>query len=78
MKETGKWVSGTVFTFVLNPPSLKSIVSAPDSSTEAELLLESAQAKCKLRRIQKQLADQQVQCDLLQLEYSRLQVQRVG
>ena len=47
------------------------------SSTEAELLLETVRAELKLRGIQKQLADQQVQCNLLQLEYSRLQVQRV-
>jgi len=62
---------------VLNSPNLKGIVSLPDSSTEAELLLETARAEFKLWRIQKQLADQQVQCNLLRLEYSRLQVQRM-
>ena len=56
---------------------MKGVVSLPDSSNEAELLLETARAEFKLRRIQKQLADQQVQCNLLRLEYSHLQVERV-
>ncbi|KAI6018498.1 hypothetical protein PISMIDRAFT_96743, partial [Pisolithus microcarpus 441] len=53
------------------------IISVPNSTTEADLLLETAKAQCKLCRIQKQLADQLVECNLLQLEYSCLQVQQV-
>ncbi|KAI6028036.1 hypothetical protein BKA83DRAFT_4123871 [Pisolithus microcarpus] len=41
------------------------IVSVPNSTPEADLLLETARAQCKLCRIQKQLADQLVQCNLL-------------
>ncbi|KAI6017343.1 hypothetical protein PISMIDRAFT_116204, partial [Pisolithus microcarpus 441] len=53
------------------------IISVPNSTTKADLLLETAQAQCKLHRIQKQLVDQLVECNLLQLEYSHLQVQWV-
>ncbi|KIK11952.1 hypothetical protein PISMIDRAFT_19100 [Pisolithus microcarpus 441] len=39
---------------------MKGIVSLPNSSTEAELLLETARAECKLHKIQKHHL--QVQC----------------
>ncbi|KAI5999610.1 hypothetical protein EDD15DRAFT_2193652 [Pisolithus albus] len=83
MEETGEWVSSNRLDFsafvaaCAQLTRLKGIVSLPNSSTEAELLLETARAECKLRKIQKQFADQLVRCNLLRLEYSRLQVQRV-
>ena len=84
MEQTGEWVSSSLFWFFSSHSHLRSIhrilkgiVSLPDSSNKAELLLETAQAEFKLRRIQKQLANQQVQCNLLWLEYSHLQVEWV-
>ena len=43
---------------------------------EAHLLLETAISNCKIRRIEKSLADQQVRRNALQLHYSRLQVEK--
>ncbi|KAI6012164.1 hypothetical protein PISMIDRAFT_115183 [Pisolithus microcarpus 441] len=68
MEETGKWVSSNyfqVFSIHVRLTNLKGIVLVPDSSTDAVLLLETARAQCKLCEIQKQLADQLVQCNLL-------------
>ena len=53
-----------------------STIPTPDNTLEAHLLLETAISDCKVRHIQKSLADQVVHCDQLQLQYSRLQVEK--
>ena len=53
-----------------------STIPTPDNSLEANLLLETAISNCKVRYIQKSLADQVVHHDQLQLQYSRLQVEK--
>ena len=53
-----------------------STVAAPDDPVEANLLLEKAICHCKVQYIQKNLADQVVRRDALQLQYSRLQVEK--
>ena len=52
------------------------MVRIPDSMVKAHLLLETAISNCKIRRIEKSLADQLVRHDALQLHYSRLQVEK--
>ena len=52
------------------------VVSAPNSFLEAQLLLDSAHAECKLYKIHKELVDQLMQCNQLRLEHSLLQVKR--
>jgi len=49
---------------------------APDNLVEANLLLEKAICNCKVQYIQKSLANQVVHRDTLQLQYSRLQVEK--
>lgn len=72
---TSDWV---VIFSLLQPKAhqTKGLVSVPGSSSEAELLLETARAEWRLRKIQKQCADQLFQWNQLRLEYSRVQVQR--
>ena len=53
-----------------------STIATPDNILEAHLLLETAVSNCKVRHIQKSLADQVVHRDQLQLQYSRLQVEK--
>jgi len=52
------------------------VLPSPDNPTEAHLLLETAISNCKVQFIQKSLADQLVHRDTLQLQYSRLQVEK--
>ena len=53
-----------------------STIPTPDNTLEAHLLLETAISNCKVRHIQKSLADQVVHHDELRLQYSRLQVEK--
>ena len=53
-----------------------STIATPDNILEAHLLLETAVSNCKVRHIQKSLADQVVHRDQLQLQYSCLQVEK--
>ena len=53
-----------------------STIPTPDDKLEAHLLLETAISDCKVRHIQKSLADQVVHRDQLQLQYSCLQVEK--
>jgi len=52
------------------------MISTPDNLVEAHLLLETAISNCKIRHIEKSLADQLVRRNALQLQYSRLQVEK--
>ena len=52
------------------------ILSVPGNVREAHLLMEMAISNCKVQTIQKSLTDQLVHCDMLQLRYSRLQVEK--
>ena len=53
-----------------------STILTPDDKLEAHLLLETVISDCKVQHIQKSLADQVVHRDQLQLQYSRLQVEK--
>ena len=53
-----------------------STITTPNNILEAHLLLEMAVSNCKVQHIQKSLADQVVHRDQLQLQYSRLQVEK--
>jgi len=52
------------------------MISTPDNLVEAHLLLETAISNCKIRHIEKSLADQLVRRNALQRQYSRLQVEK--
>jgi len=56
--------------------SMDPTVTAPDNLVKANLLLEKAICNCKVQYIQKSLTDQVVRRDVLQLQYSRLQVEK--
>ena len=56
--------------------SATDMIPVPHDSTEAQLLLATARAECRIRITEKDLADQVVQRDILRLQYSRLQVAR--
>ena len=51
-------------------------IPPPDNLTEAHLLLETAISNCRVQYIQKSLTDQLIHRDALQLQYSRLQVEK--
>ena len=53
-----------------------STIPSPDNLVEAHLLLEMAISNCRVQHIQKTLADQLVHRNELQLQYSRLQVDK--
>lgn len=73
---TGIWVSAATFLCVQLTGYLKGVIPFPNTPSEAELLLKTVRAECKLRKSQKECADQLVQYNMLRLEYSRLQVQQ--
>ncbi|KAI6027889.1 hypothetical protein PISMIDRAFT_18593 [Pisolithus microcarpus 441] len=53
-----------------------SVISSPDNLVEAHLLLEMAISNCNIHHIQQSLAEQLVRCDMLQLQYNHLQVEK--
>ena len=62
--------------FTLLEMQESSVILPPDDPVEAHLLLETAISNYRVQYIQKSLADQLVHRDALQLQYSRLRMEK--